>query len=217
MDGEQRRATAVAFLLALWREWVLLMGGTVSVIMAVVSTAANRPIPAWVFWAIAVGCLLVACYKAWAAERNETVRLAEFAAERERATAAEAALLRETIERNERLAAIESQRHHEAMSERAQAAREEAARFNDMMAERERAAQAEAERFRQTLADRSDEREAARRQKLLDRLREMCYVDGAFEVYCPDSEKLTIAPLPKAWVEKQLEKMGEAWRQDVYR
>jgi hypothetical protein len=49
-------------------DWVALLSGIASVILAFVGAVLPTPVPAWAVWPVAYACLLVAAYRVWRAQ-----------------------------------------------------------------------------------------------------------------------------------------------------
>jgi hypothetical protein len=60
----------LAFLRAIWRDWVARMSGVASVILGVLS-ATLKEVPTWSFWLAAAICLLIASFRVWRTEHRK--------------------------------------------------------------------------------------------------------------------------------------------------
>jgi len=56
------------FAYTIWQDWLALMSGIASVILASIGTFYTNAPPAWLFWVASVVCVVVASYRVWLRE-----------------------------------------------------------------------------------------------------------------------------------------------------
>src|SRR5262249_50493646 len=65
------------YLRELGSNWVALVSGIASVLLATVQAIFSQSLPFWVFWPVAYLCLIYAGYRLWAKERHARVSVEE--------------------------------------------------------------------------------------------------------------------------------------------
>jgi hypothetical protein len=74
---EQERSRFRDFIRAFWPNWFAMMSGGPSVPAAIIAYYVDNPWAKVALWATAFGCLILAAYLVWRAERQKAMRLAE--------------------------------------------------------------------------------------------------------------------------------------------
>ena len=72
---DRNRSTLLNYLIAFERDWVALMSGIASVILAIIGAALEKTIPPWTFWLASASCLVWASYRVWLREHNKVSAL----------------------------------------------------------------------------------------------------------------------------------------------